>query len=111
MRDYVWLGASPTNEDCAQVGFPGYHDRAMAELREFKRMMEEHWPPPEGLACSYVIKSQPHDFGTYYELAAAFDPENDEESTWAFDAEVETPDEWDQAARDKLLVAGYISQE
>jgi hypothetical protein len=88
--DYIHIGSSPVEEDCAQVGSPDYATRARAECKRFAAQIMRHYPEPEN---GYLkIKSNPHDFGTYYEVVAVFD-ENDEEATkWAFAVESDEKD-------------------
>lgn len=96
MKDYISLGSSPLDEDCAQVGSPDYYERSHVELRELKRMMNKIYPPVMG--SWYTIKAFPHDFGSYYELCACYDDEIDLAVDWAMKADDMIPDEWDKEA-------------
>lgn len=85
MIDYLYIGAVPTDEDCASVGEPNYAERAWAECKRFAKQIQRHYPEPENGWLQ--VKSNAHDFGTYYEVVACYD-ENDEEAVkWAFDVE------------------------
>jgi len=104
MKDYIDLASSPLNEDCAQVGSPDYHERSRLELRELKRMMEAVHPSSIPGAY-YAAKTFPHDFGSYSELCAIFDDEDEAAAEWAYEAEDHVPDDWDEEAT--LALSAY----
>jgi len=63
----VYLGPTPADEPCAQVGDPDYANKALAECRAYveairKAVGEE----PEG--ASLRVKREIHEFGTYYQV-------------------------------------------
>jgi hypothetical protein len=93
-RDYIDIGSSPADEECAQVGSPDYAQRARSECNRFidliRRVMG---PEPEGAQLS--IKSNPHDFGAYYEVVCYYDTDNEEASKYAYRCEGEAPSTWD----------------
>jgi len=105
MLDEYDIGESPYEEQCAQVGSPDYQARARLELKHFKRMMETLHPVPEDVKGWYKVKANPHDFGTYYSLAAVFDYDYEESEEWAAQAENKVPEYWDEEAR--LALAQY----
>lgn len=85
MRNFEMIGVTPHDESCAQVGSPDYAQRAKQECARFMEQIRKHYPEPEH---GYLrIRSNPHDFGTYYEVAAYFDDEDEESTTWAYDIE------------------------
>lgn len=85
-------------EDCAQVGREGYHEQALAECRAYiaaiKKKLGE--PPAE---CRLRVKSNPHDFGTYYSVVAECDDETGYE--YALRAESEAPQTWDEVGMER----------
>jgi hypothetical protein len=85
MIDYLYIGAVPTDEDCAQVGEANYAERARAECKRFAKQIQRHYPEPENGWLQ--VKSNPHDFGTYYEVIACYDPSDADSANWAFDVE------------------------
>lgn len=93
MRETLTIGPTPADEDCAQVGQPGYEERARAECAQFikaiKRTLGE---PPEG--ASLRIKANSHDFGTYHEVAVVFDANNRKAMAYALKVDNEAPGEW-----------------
>lgn len=85
MREFLIIGSTPHGESCAQVGSDNYDSRARAECRLFMQQITKHYPEPEN---GYLkIKSNPHDFGTYYEVAAYYEDDDSIASEWAFDIE------------------------
>lgn len=85
MKEYLDIGSTPHEEDCAQVGSEDYAKRAKRECSLFIEQIRKHYPEPD---CGYlIIKGHPHDFGTYYEVRACYDDEDKESTEWAFDIE------------------------
>ena len=100
MQDFINIGSTPCNEECASVGSDHYSTYAKIECRAYIAQLQRLYPEPE---CGYFkIKSFPHDFGTYYEVVAVYDEEDEESTKWAFDAE-SGAEEWDDQAREYLL--------
>jgi hypothetical protein len=103
--DELYLGATPFGEDCAQVGSADYADKARKECRAFinqlKRVFGE--PPP---GSEFQIKSNPHDFGTYYEVVIKFDEKDTKAVDYAFHVESHQPEEWDEEAKRELGLNG-----
>lgn len=98
MRDSMYLGSTPYEEDCAQVGSDGYMRRARQECRAYiKQLIRTFGEPPAG--CSLVIKSSPHDFGSYLAVEAVFDEAGQE---YALRCDNQQPRNWDDQARAEL---------
>ena len=85
MRNFETIGCTPHDEPCAQVGSEGYAQRARVECQQFMKQITKHYPEPDNGWLK--IKSFGHDFGTYYEVVACFDDEDEESTNWAFDIE------------------------
>lgn len=93
-RDYIDIGSTPTEEDCAQVGQPDYEKKARAECARFIQLIRQTLgEEPEG--ARLAVKSNPHDFGTYYEVVCYFEDSNEEATSYAYRCEAETPTKWD----------------
>ena len=87
--EYLNIGSTPNEEDCAQVGstyyYYYYYERARKECRAYMEQIRKHYPEPDN---GYLkVKGFLHDFGTYYEVVAYYDPEDSTASRWAFDIE------------------------
>ena len=60
MREYIEIGATPHDEDCAQVGSEGYAKRARHECNLFAQQIIKHYGEPE--RGYLTIKGHAHDF-------------------------------------------------
>ncbi len=93
MFDYIEIGATPCEEECAQVGSPDYARRAREECKRFAEAIRQKLgTEPEG--AQLAVKRFPHDFGTYYELVCRYDPESPEAVAYAFACESHSPERW-----------------
>lgn len=94
MTDYLNIGSSPAEEDCAQVGSPDYHNKAMAELKRYRDLIRAHCgkEPP---GTKLVIKWFPHDFGTYGELVCEYQEGDEVGLSYALHVESNGPCRWD----------------
>lgn len=88
MKDYLSIGIVPHAEDCTQNN-PNT-DYLPAQRREaslFAQQIRRYYPEPEN---GYLaVKRFPHDFGSYYEVCAVFDDEDEAATNWAYDIEAE----------------------
>jgi len=101
MRDYIDLGASPYEEQCAQVGRPDYWDQARRECREYiKQLRRRFGAEPDG--TTLVVTENPHDFGTYLSVVCRFDSARPQSVEYAFRCEREMPGLWDEEALREL---------
>jgi hypothetical protein len=100
--EYIELGPVPAGEPCAQVGTDNYLARSMRECEVFRRMLERVFPIPEGLPVKYVVRSHPHDFGTYREVSVRYSGDDAAACNFAFQVESSVPDVWDPVAQQEL---------
>lgn len=100
-RDWIDIGSSPPDEDCAQLGSDGYYDQAQKECRAYIGLLRRTLGN-EPLCARLAIKSNPHDFGTYLSVVCYYNTENVETENYAFRCESEGPDNWDESARQEL---------
>jgi len=103
MLDYLNLGPTPSNEDCAQVGSPDFKNRADKELDAYKAQLERMFP---GLETHKHMKFKkmwfPHEFGSYGEIVIVYDDSNELEAATAIEIEWNTPSYWDEEAKKEL---------
>ena len=103
MLDYLNLGSTPSDEDCAQVGSPDYQNRANKELDAYKAQLERMFPGLETHKRMEFKKMWfPHDFGSYGEIVITYDDDNELEAATAIEIEWNTPTNWDQEAIEEL---------
>lgn len=105
VRDYIDIGPSPSDEDCAQVGSDDYPERSKLECRLFHRLLWKTFGDPPGDAM-YGIKSFEHDFGTYREVVVYFNPEDEREVNFAFKVQDNCPAKWPEDYRVALSPEG-----
>ena len=92
----ISIGAVPSGEDCEQLG-PNYNPtKARRECQAFIDQLRRHFGE-EPFGARFRISSNPHDFGTYYEVECRFDENNEEAAEYAFAAE-DCPEYWDAEA-------------
>jgi hypothetical protein len=80
------------------VGTHQYLVYAERECQRYVEQLTRQSPPPAG--ANLLITYNPHDFGTYLDVVADFDPEDGEQSDWAFSLEVNLPANWDPSEAD-----------
>ncbi len=83
MRDYLNIGCTPHDESCLGVN----HPKERAECIAFMRQIDKHYPPPWG--ASLRVKAFEHDFGTYHEVCAMYDDDDEVTERWAFAVEAD----------------------
>lgn len=93
MRDYIELGTTLPEEDCAQVGSSNYWEKATAEAKRFISGIRNYFGE-EPMGSMLKIKNFPHDFGTYREVIVYFDEDIPESVEYAFKLEGEMPATW-----------------
>ena len=107
MRDYLEIGPTPHAETCEQLGAAYDADKARIECRAFAHQIERAYPPADG--CGYCrTRSNPHDFGTYYEVACVFDDSDEEACDWAYRCEADADrklEHWDAEALAEMAEA------
>lgn len=94
-RDYLTLGPTPAEEPCEGIG--GDALKATRESHAYKRQLMRLFPNSQ-----FGVKSFPHDFGSYTEVVVYFNDENEEEIAEAIRIENNTPERWDDEARQEL---------
>jgi len=85
IKDSLYIGESPWDESCAQLGTDMYPVNARKECQRFIEQIRRHYgSEPEG--ARLYIKSNPHDFGSYLSVECTF--------TWDPSAEGDDPEDW-----------------
>ena len=94
MKTFLALAPAPVQEDCAQVGTPGYRDRALQECARFIQLLRQKFgPEPEGARLS--VKWFAHDFGPYCEVVCYYNTDLQASVEYAFTCEDDLPATWD----------------
>lgn len=100
--EYLEIGPVPSDESCQQVGTASYDStKARAECRAFANQIARVCgAPPFG--AKLVVKSNPHDFGTYHEVAVKYDDSEPEAVDYAMQVESTSIPNWDSHAKLEL---------
>lgn len=107
MKDYIYIGSSPVEEPCAQVGSPDYFERSRAECKAFAAQLLRQFPDQPD-STYFIVKAQAHDFGTYREVVVVYDDADEESLNYALKVEGNTPANWDEQAKQELAAAGFM---
>jgi hypothetical protein len=103
MMDSLYIGATPYEEECAQVGAKDYdyETKARKECQQYIAQLRRQFGVEPGGAHLY-IKRNPHDFGTYLSVECKFDGNNQVAVDYAYKLEAQGPAKWDDEARKEL---------
>ena len=106
MKETMEVGPAPHGEDCAQLGTPNYEERARSECQAFIRQLTRAYHKEHGDALPhgfrFVVKSNSHDFGVYFEVAMTFNDDNVGAMKAAEWFEDNIPELWDDEAKQEL---------
>ena len=94
MRDYLSLGPTPVEEDCVQVGKPDYSTVAREECEKFVELLKKKFPRYQEFGCTFKVKSNPHDFGEYYNVVVNYYVDDKMSAEYALFVEHNTPLTW-----------------
>ncbi|MDF0490432.1 hypothetical protein PX554_20080 [Sphingomonas sp. H39-1-10] len=97
MTSSLIVGPVPYEESCAQLGHtPDFERIARLECTLHRAALVAMFgPPPEGVTIA--VRSNPHDFGTYYDLAVRVDDGDPDARAYALRLEDEGPGRWHDA--------------
>ncbi|MFA5166670.1 MAG: hypothetical protein WC449_05295 [Candidatus Paceibacterota bacterium] len=107
MRDYINIGSTPPEEDCAQVGSEDYGNKSRLECCLYKLALRRFLGvEPEGALLQ--IKQFPHDFGYYKEVVCYYDDQLPASVDYAFSCESDGPLRWVDALMGCQTCTQYI---
>jgi hypothetical protein len=93
MREYLTIGSTPPDEDCAQVGSEGYRKQAISEIKRYRDLIVSTCgEPPAGTELK--AKWNPHDFGEYVVLVVEYDDADPLGAKYAMHVENYGPSNW-----------------
>ena len=99
MIDYLYLGPTPSDENCAQVGDDNFREQCNKEMEMYIDQLKRLFPEVAGYKGMRFKKHwQQHDFGSYGEVVITYNDEDEEESTLALRIEWNLPKKWDEVA-------------
>jgi hypothetical protein len=102
MKEYMEIGASPYDEDCAQVGTVDYYDKSKAEMTAYINQLNRLFSDAESKGIDFKIKRFYHDFGTYGEVCMYWNIDNEISDQYVYIIESNLPATWDREALQEL---------
>lgn len=94
MIEFIYLGSTPPDEPCAQLGTYGYGELVVAECERYRKLiLQKFGEPPAGVDLR--MKWAQHDYGDYAELVVFVDPADKAAQDWALAVEWNGPLTWD----------------
>lgn len=95
MRDFITFDTAPVDENSIQVNpKTNYLPEMRIEARKYAEFLQKRFPEYMEYDCNFSIKSQQHDFGTYYETVIYFNDKNEKSISFAFFVERNLPKKW-----------------
>ena len=99
MIDYLYLGPTPSDENCAQVGNDNFREQCNKEMEMYIDQLKRLFPEVAGHKGMRFNKNwQQHDFGSYGEVVITYNDEDEEQETLALRIEWNLPTKWDEIA-------------
>ena len=94
MYEFSYLGPTPGDEECTQID--GSWERKVASRNECQRYVNgiRKYFGNEPKGCQVKVKTEQHDFGTYYEAVIFLDEGNDEARKYAITVDNYVPGTW-----------------
>jgi|688.fasta_scaffold186715_2 hypothetical protein len=102
MKEYMVLGQTPYDEDCVQVGTKDYVEKAHIEMQAYLNQLHRLFPDAEAKGIDFRSKRFDHDFGSYYEVCAYWNTNNEVADEYVYIIEASLPNVWDREALQEL---------
>jgi hypothetical protein len=103
MIDYLYLGPTPGDENCAQVGDDNFREQCNKEMDVYIAQLKRMYPETANYkGISFKKHWQQHDFGSYGEVIITYNDEVEEEETLALKVEWNLPRNWDEIAKEEI---------
>lgn len=87
MRDHIYIGSTPSDEDCAATGIThnAMHYNTRECLSYIEALRKKYGDEPNGAKLS--IRWESHDFGTYAEVVCYYNDDDKDAVDYAFKCE------------------------
>ena len=100
--DYLHIGSTPCDEDCAQVGEENYRTKATKEVNAYINQLNRTFPYTEENNVIITKKWFQHDFGSYVEVVVNYMVDDEKSVDYAIKIENNSPYNWDKLAIEEL---------
>jgi len=95
MKTYLSIGTAPVDEDCIQVNKEKpYLDLMKLEALRYILLLKKLFPLCKEKFCSFAIRYEQHDFGTYLEVVVIYHSDIAESEEYAYEIEGNLPKKW-----------------
>lgn len=102
LLEYIELGPTPCEEDCAQLGTEDFRKRATKEMHAYVNQLYRQFADAYENGVTFKIKWFNHDFGTYGEVCAFWDMDDRKATEYVYSVEGKLPSNWDDEAIKEL---------
>lgn len=100
--EYIEIGSTPYDEDCAQVGTYNYRELAKKEMDVFIDQLNRRFPEAEEKGIRFKVKWFSHEFGSYGEVCMYWDMDDPIADEYVYVIDKSTPSNWDEEALKEL---------
>lgn len=101
--DYITLGPTPPDEDCAQVGEPNFRKLATVQMKAYVNQLNRRFD--NWVKDGYILFDKKwfnHDFGSYGEVVVYYNTEDEMSRMCAISVDRSIPTYWDEEALKEL---------
>jgi len=92
-KEYILLGPTPPDENCAQLGEPNYRIKAIKECNQYIDLIRQTLGQ-EPAGAELKIKAFDHDLGVYHEVVCYYDNNKQASLDYALKCESNGPKTW-----------------
>lgn len=102
MNEYMELGPTPCEESCAQIGNDNFREQATKEMECYAKQLYRTFPEAIELGIKFKMKWFAHDFGSYGEVCAYWNPDNIGQDEYIYYIDRNLPSHWDEESLKEL---------
>jgi hypothetical protein len=107
VMEYIQIGPTPYDENCAQVGDDDYRKDAKKEMDVYINQLNRTFIDAKSKGIAFKQRWFDHDFGAYGEVCIYWNTENPVADEYAYVIERNLPSDWDEEAK-KELTESYV---
>ena len=102
VMEYIEIGPTPYDENCAQVGDDDYRKDAKKEMDVYINQLNRTFIDAKSKGIAFKQRWFDHDFGAYGEVCIYWNTENEIADEYAYVIERNLPSDWDEEAKKEL---------
>jgi hypothetical protein len=106
-KDIIYLGSVPIEEACEQASpengvAAGFQDVQVYRKQLIRLYTASHGRDLTETGCKLQLKCEDHELGSYYEVVASFDVNDEKAMEAAFWFDANSPEFWDEISKKEL---------